>query len=137
MIVRLEAKPFEQSSDMLKEVDGIDVFIENFGQLNFPNQMISVLEDSLFQKFVALMPNDDSLAKFDHWLSLLFHAQILISLEDPDSSDNALGVILQKALEYSRHSKVSVYKTNKSMISVFNSVGFVQVRRVFPRYHLP
>ena len=90
----------------LEEINGVDDFVQRLNKLETPNQMISVLDDSLLQKYLALTDDEKSQRRIDNWLSLFLDSQLQAE-DDWEESNRAFREVLEKILSFARYTKVS------------------------------
>ena len=79
--------------------------MENFENIELPNQLVSILDDPLLQNYLLLMADKFPQSRVDQWLGLFFDAQLESIIENGKQS-KALIELLTKAQRYARRAKV-------------------------------
>ncbi|MCJ1375473.1 hypothetical protein MMC20_006709 [Loxospora ochrophaea] len=95
----------EESSTTLEEVESVDDLIERLEKIELPSQAIAVLDDPLLQKYLAIRPTKPFLERLQQWLAMFFDEYVQTA-NDPKSNTEDLWILLEKALSYTRHTKV-------------------------------
>ena len=84
----------------------MDDLIERLEKIELPSQAIAVLDDPLLQKYLAIRPTKPFLERLQQWLAMFFDEYVQTA-NDPKSNTEDLWILLEKALSYTRHTKVT------------------------------
>jgi len=89
----------------LEEIENVDDFVGRLERIELPNQVISALSDSLFQKYLFLKPSETASKRLNQWLSTFFDEELHL-LSHGQYPNKRLSEMLEKLLNYTRYTKV-------------------------------
>jgi len=89
----------------LEEIENVDDFVGRLEKIELPNQVISALGDSLFQKYLVLKPSETASKRLNQWLSTFFDEELHLLSHGPHESKRLSGM-LERLLHYTRYTKV-------------------------------
>ncbi len=92
-------------------------FIQKLEKIELPNQLVSVIGDSLLQNLLLLKSNDTIKRRIDNWLMAFFEDQ----LENDGHTGSALLEMLAAIKEYASFTKVSLRGHSLYSYAVFSS----------------
>jgi centromere protein I len=95
-----------EGSTTLEEVENAEDFVGNLEKTELPNQLISAILDPLAMKLLKVLPDSIAELRLNQWLEGFFR-DANREAEDVEESRIDLGQLLETALDYIRHTKVS------------------------------
>jgi centromere protein I len=90
----------------LEELRNVDDFVQRFDKIELPNQIISVLDDRLAQKYMAIVGPEVAEDRLEDWLDAFLKDEAdKATLPDSDEP-HALRYVLQAISSYAQRTKV-------------------------------
>lgn len=103
-------KPSFTSLEELRDVDG---FVERLEKIELPNQIVSVLENRMAHKYMALVGPEIARSRLDDWLDAFFKNEVEMA-KLPDSVDSeTLHYVLGAVCVYVQSTKVGRVKLHR------------------------
>jgi len=91
-----------QSSTTLEEIEDINDFVQKLEKIEPPNQLVAVIGDPLFQKFLQLRSSEVYSKRVNSWLIAFFEDQ----LQNSDRAENKVLEMLEATRAYTHYTKV-------------------------------
>ena len=92
----------------LEELRGVNDFIDKIDRIDLPNQIISMLGDSLGQKYLWLVQSEVAHWRLQDWLEGFLNDKLEHIRESTSDEPETLAYVLCLAVEYVRFSKVCI-----------------------------
>ncbi|KAJ5887666.1 Centromere protein Cenp-I [Penicillium taxi] len=89
----------------LEEIRDISYFVENIDKIELPNQLISMLENGMAQKYLHLVQSKDANHRLDEWLKTFLKDQLEQIHDGQEDEPEVLSYILSLVLGYSIYTK--------------------------------
>ncbi|CAA9963872.1 mis6 domain-containing protein [Pyrenophora teres f. maculata] len=106
-----------EASITLEGIDNVDDFVEKLDRIEPPGQLVSLLADSLLQKYVDLKPSPVATARIGIWLSTCLEEQHY-AYSQGNRDDRYLSEILDGLLAWAQYTK-SLHPTALAFLQKF------------------
>ncbi|KAK1912160.1 hypothetical protein P3342_009759 [Pyrenophora teres f. teres] len=106
-----------EASITLEGIDNVDDFVEKLDRIEPPGQLVSLLADSLLQKYVDLKPSPVATARIGIWLSTCLEEQYY-AYSQGNRDDRYLSEILDGLLAWAQYTK-SLHPTALAFLQEF------------------
>ncbi|OJZ86110.1 hypothetical protein ASPFODRAFT_61444 [Aspergillus luchuensis CBS 106.47] len=93
------------SHTSLEELRGVEHLVDKIDKIELPNQIISMLGNSLAQKYLFLARSEAADRRLNDWLRTFLRDQLEIARANDVEDHESLGYILALAVEYAQYTK--------------------------------
>ncbi|KAI2923414.1 hypothetical protein CBS147320_7121 [Aspergillus niger] len=93
------------SHTSLEELRGVEHLVDKIDKIELPNQIISMLGNSLAQKYLFLARSEAADRRLNDWLKTFLNDQLEIARSNDVEDHESLGYILALAVEYAQYTK--------------------------------